>query len=117
MLIGDALITIEEGDTVTSHVSGPRRLRGGSENTAFAGISSPEVLLFLIFPLKRVSVDIGGSVQKPGTERYPQLPRKVPVVREHQTENGMKGKRCPSHPRWALCCVSRACGACADVFL
>lgn len=83
MLIRDTLITIEEEERVTSHVSGPRSLWGGSENTAFAGISSPEVLLFLIFPLKRVSVDIGGSIQKPGTERYPQLPRKVPVVRDH----------------------------------
>lgn len=111
MLNGDTLKTSEEGETVTSHVSGTGRLRGGSENTPFAGFSRPEVLLFLIFPLKRVIVDIGGSVQGPlpATEAWH---RELPTTTQKGASckkgpdwiwNEAGGKRCPPHPRWALC--------------
>lgn len=111
MLNGDTLKTSEEGETVTSHVSGTGRLSGGSENTPFAGFSRPEVLLFLIFPLKRVSVDIGGSVQGPlpATEAWH---RELPTTTQKGASckkgpdwkwNEAGGKRCPPHPRWALC--------------
>lgn len=65
MLIRDTLITILDGKTITSHAPGTLMLTGGSESTLFAGINSPEVLLFLIFPLKRINVDTGASVLSP----------------------------------------------------
>lgn len=90
MLIRDTLITILDGKTITSHAPGTLMLTGGSESTLFAGINSPEVLLFLIFPSKRINVDIGGSVPSPLPPMEPRH-RKIPTT----AQKGASCKRAP----------------------
>lgn len=65
MLIRDTLITILDGKARTSCAPGTAMPRGGSESTLVADMKRPEVVLFLIFPLKRICVDIGGCVPNP----------------------------------------------------
>lgn len=92
MLIRDTLITILDGETRASRAPGTTMLRGGSEAALVAGMHSPEVVLFLIVPLRRTSVDIGGGCVLsflPTTEAWHrEMPAiaQVLVVSERQAE-------------------------------
>lgn len=87
------LITILDGDTRASHAPGTAMLMGGSESALIDGVHNPEVVLFLIFPLRGISVDTGAWELSPlpTTEAWHrEMPtaHQVLVVSEPEAENG-----------------------------
>lgn len=93
MLVRDTLITILDGETRASRAPGTAMLTGGSESTLIDGVHNPEVVLFLIFPLRRISVDTGGwgLSPLPTTEAWHrEMPttHRVLVVSEPEAEYG-----------------------------
>lgn len=93
MLVRDTLITILDGETRVSRAPGTTMLTGGSESALTDGVHNPEVVLFLIFPLRRISVDTGGWGLSPlpttgAWHREMPTTHQVLAVSEPEAENG-----------------------------